>query len=52
LKEMIELLEKFDVDMSVLGHDVPQTKLEAMSDLRDELDRQNRVAEGSNTRKG
>jgi len=39
LKEMIKLLEKIDVDIFVLGHDVPQSKLEVMSYLKDELDR-------------
>ncbi|UCB42884.1 MAG: MBL fold metallo-hydrolase [Dehalococcoidales bacterium] len=40
LKEMIRVLEKIDVDIFVLGHDGPESKLEAMSYLRDELDRQ------------
>ena len=35
---MIKVLEKIDVDIFMLGHDVPQTKLEVMSYLKDELD--------------
>jgi glyoxylase-like metal-dependent hydrolase (beta-lactamase superfamily II) len=52
LKEMIGLLEKIDVDIFVWGHDVPQTKQEAMSYLKDEMNRQDRVEEGIDTRKG
>ena len=40
LKEMIKVLEKIDADTFMEGHDVPQTKLEVMSYLKDELDRQ------------
>ena len=40
LKEMIKVLEKIDFDIFVLGHDVPQTKLQVISYLKDELDRQ------------
>ena len=38
LKEMIKVLEKIDVDIFMLGHDGPQTKLAVMSYLKDELD--------------
>ena len=38
LKEMIKVLEKIDVDIFILGHDMPQTKLEVMSYLKAELD--------------
>jgi len=38
LKEMIKVLERIDADIFILGHDVPRTKLEIMSYLKDELD--------------
>jgi glyoxylase-like metal-dependent hydrolase (beta-lactamase superfamily II) len=37
LKEMIEVFEKIDVNIFVLGHDGPQSKLETMSYLKDQL---------------
>jgi len=40
LKEMIRVLEKIDVDIFVLGHDGPQSKLEVMRYLKNELDKQ------------
>jgi len=40
LKEMIKVLEKIDVDIFVLGHNMAQSKLETMSYLSDELYRQ------------
>jgi glyoxylase-like metal-dependent hydrolase (beta-lactamase superfamily II) len=40
LKEMIRVLEKIDADIFVLGHDGPQSKLEVISYLKNELDLQ------------
>jgi glyoxylase-like metal-dependent hydrolase (beta-lactamase superfamily II) len=45
LKEMIQVLENIDIDILVLGHDVPQNKLEVIRYLKIELDRQDWVAE-------
>jgi glyoxylase-like metal-dependent hydrolase (beta-lactamase superfamily II) len=39
LEEMIRVLEKIDVDIFVVGHDVPQSKMNVMSYLKDELDK-------------
>jgi glyoxylase-like metal-dependent hydrolase (beta-lactamase superfamily II) len=39
LKEMIGVLDKIDVDIFVSGHDLPESKLEVMSHLQEELDR-------------
>lgn len=37
LKEMIRVLEKIDANIIILGHDGPQSKLETLSYLKDQL---------------